>query len=227
MKGEKVVIPLSGGITSTTLLYYLNEKEFTVLPITFDWKQFEKTQAIEGIKRACSKLNLPLKTVDFGGIKDLLEGAREDHRVIMNRDLIYLSISMAYSLTSDCPLIYFPFYLMEPNSAGQYGEYVGLLRNTIETIAGKKLHLAYDFWMNEEYEIVELASVLGVDFNDTWSCYYNDEYHCGKCGGCLKRKEAFKRANITDTTIYEKTPLKENVIATEEISKENNKSKDA
>ena len=131
MKGEKVVVPISGGIVSTTLLYYLNEKEFTVLPITFDWKQFKKTKAIEGIKRTCKKLNLPLKIVELRSLKDLLENAREDHRVVMNRDLIYLSISMAYALTIECPLIYFPVYLTDLNHAPQIHDYAEILRNTI------------------------------------------------------------------------------------------------
>lgn len=207
MKDEKVIIPCSGGIVSTTLIYYLNEKMFTILPITFDWKQFKKTHALEGIKKVCKKLNLPLKIVDFAGIKDLLENANEDHTVIMNRDLIYLSIILSYALTIKCRLIYYPIYLTEPEQAPQIHNYAEMLKNMIETISGKKIHLAYDFIMNEEWELIQLADILGVDFDNTWSCVYNDKYHCGKCAGCTHRANSFYKANVKDPTKYQNPPL--------------------
>jgi len=47
---------------------------------------------------------------------------------------------------------------------------------------------------------------LGVDFAQTWSCYKGGEIHCGKCGTCVERREAFLRAGLTDPTVYEATP---------------------
>jgi 7-cyano-7-deazaguanine synthase len=43
---------------------------------------------------------------------------------------------------------------------------------------------------------------LGVDFVRTWSCYKGGEVHCGKCGTCMERREAFTQAGIADPTIY-------------------------
>ena len=47
---------------------------------------------------------------------------------------------------------------------------------------------------------------LGVDFAHTWSCYKGGDVHCGKCGTCVERREAFHRAGLTDPTKYEATP---------------------
>ena len=47
---------------------------------------------------------------------------------------------------------------------------------------------------------------LGVDFARTWSCYKGGEVHCGKCGTCVERREAFLRAGLVDPTKYESTP---------------------
>ena len=44
---------------------------------------------------------------------------------------------------------------------------------------------------------------LGVDFSQTWSCYKGGDIHCGKCGTCVERKEAFDLAGIDDPTVYE------------------------
>ncbi|RYG62672.1 7-cyano-7-deazaguanine synthase, partial [bacterium] len=43
---------------------------------------------------------------------------------------------------------------------------------------------------------------LGVDFSQTWSCYEGGEIHCGQCGTCVERKEAFADANVPDPTVY-------------------------
>jgi 7-cyano-7-deazaguanine synthase len=44
---------------------------------------------------------------------------------------------------------------------------------------------------------------LGVDFAQTWSCYKGGARHCGKCGTCVERREAFQVAGLVDPTIYE------------------------
>ena len=46
---------------------------------------------------------------------------------------------------------------------------------------------------------------LGVDFARTWSCYKGGAIHCGKCGTCVERREAFIEAGVPDPTVYEST----------------------
>ncbi len=46
---------------------------------------------------------------------------------------------------------------------------------------------------------------LGVDFARTWSCYKGGSIHCGKCGTCVERREAFAQAGLADPTEYAST----------------------
>ncbi len=46
---------------------------------------------------------------------------------------------------------------------------------------------------------------LGVDFARTWSCYKGGAIHCGKCGTCGERREAFAQAGVADPTVYAST----------------------
>lgn len=43
---------------------------------------------------------------------------------------------------------------------------------------------------------------LGVDFSRTWSCYKGGAWHCGRCGTCVERREAFLEAGVADPTDY-------------------------
>ena len=54
-------------------------------------------------------------------------------------------------------------------------------------------------------DIVTRGNVLGVDFSRTWSCYKGGEIHCGTCGTCVERREAFQVAGLTDPTEYLET----------------------
>ena len=51
-------------------------------------------------------------------------------------------------------------------------------------------------------DIAARGAALGVDFTHTWSCYKGGETHCGKCGTCVERKEAFALAKMEDPTPY-------------------------
>ena len=44
---------------------------------------------------------------------------------------------------------------------------------------------------------------LGVPFAETWSCYKGGERHCGRCGTCVERREAFHLAEVEDPTAYD------------------------
>jgi 7-cyano-7-deazaguanine synthase len=51
-------------------------------------------------------------------------------------------------------------------------------------------------------QIVSLGHSLEVPFEDTWTCYKGGDHHCGKCGSCRERKEAFEIAGVPDPTTY-------------------------
>ena len=54
-------------------------------------------------------------------------------------------------------------------------------------------------------DIARRGHEFGVDFSKTWSCYVGDETHCGECGTCVERREAFLLAGFSDPTTYVST----------------------
>jgi len=55
-------------------------------------------------------------------------------------------------------------------------------------------------------EIIKLGHSLGVDYQNTVSCYSADPQGraCGVCDACRLRKAGFMQAGINDTTRYQK-----------------------
>ena len=43
-------------------------------------------------------------------------------------------------------------------------------------------------------EIAKRGVALGIDYNETWSCYKGGDKPCGVCGTCREREEALRFA---------------------------------
>jgi len=69
------------------------------------------------------------------------------------------------------------------------------------TYAG--IELLRPFIADTKADIVTAGVALGVDFARTWSCYKGGAIHCGRCGTCVERREAFLHAGVPDPTEYE------------------------
>jgi 7-cyano-7-deazaguanine synthase len=65
-----------------------------------------------------------------------------------------------------------------------------------------RVELVTPFVERTKAEIVRRGADLGVPFEKTWSCYQGGEVHCGRCGTCVERREAFELAGVADPTQY-------------------------
>ena len=68
------------------------------------------------------------------------------------------------------------------------------------TYAGIELLRPFIGW--DKARIAAEGARLGVDFSRTWSCYKGGEVHCGRCGTCVERREAFAQSGVPDPTVY-------------------------
>jgi len=67
-------------------------------------------------------------------------------------------------------------------------------------VEGFRLEAPFITW--SKADIAKHGSEIGVDYAITWSCYKGEEIHCGRCGTCVERIEAFILAGVQDPTQY-------------------------
>jgi 7-cyano-7-deazaguanine synthase len=72
------------------------------------------------------------------------------------------------------------------------------------TYAG--VQLLRPFIAMDKSQIAREGAKLGIDYAQTWSCYKGESVHCGVCGTCVERREAFQLAGLKDPTTYAATP---------------------
>ena len=78
-------------------------------------------------------------------------------------------------------------------------------RTTIWRGTDRKVHLLAPFVDFTKAEIVKLGFEIDAPLELTWSCYKGGEKHCGLCGTCRERIEAFKLAGVHDPIEYTNT----------------------
>ncbi len=75
-------------------------------------------------------------------------------------------------------------------------------KQAVEGFGAPDLRLLAPFLSVDKTAIVRIGDELEVPFARTWSCYEGGELHCGACGTCVERREAFALAGVQDPTDY-------------------------
>lgn len=81
-------------------------------------------------------------------------------------------------------------------------DFMGAMADAIRLGTYADVALLRPFISMTKSEIARRGHELGVDFSMTWSCYVGGETHCGECGTCVERREAFLLARLKDPTKY-------------------------
>ena len=215
----KVVVLLSGGMDSVSALYDAKQKHEVVGAISFDYGSKHNHREIPFAAYHSRKFNIEHQVIhlDFVGElfkSDLLEsggqipdGHYEEETmkstVVPFRNGIMLSISAGFAESRDAEGLVIAAHAGDhaiyPDCREEFMKSMGdAIR--IGTFAGIKL--LRPFIAMTKTEIAARGHALGVDFSQTWSCYKGAPLHCGTCGTCVERREAFILAGVPDPTIY-------------------------
>lgn len=212
------VIVLSGGLDSTTLLH--EYKDRIALAVTFDYGSNHNEREIACARRQCALLGIEHIVIPLGFMGEyfkssLLAGAdaipdgnydsdNMKSTVVPFRNGIMLSVACGLAESRELK------HVLIANHGGDHAIYPDCRRPFIEAM---DLAMREGTYVNvsilapytdiSKADIVARGAKLGVDYSDTYSCYKGDERHCGTCGTCTERKEAFAIAGIPDPTRYE------------------------
>ncbi len=221
----KAVALLSGGMDSTTLVYSLRSQGFEdihCLSINYGQRHVKE---LDYAKRICHKLSMRHDIVDMSGITRLISSSAltgdtevpeghyaEDNMaqtVVPNRNMMMLSIAAAVAVTE------LREYVACAVHAGDHAVYPDCRPEFIEAMTsaimignegfgllGFPPLLTAPFLLKSKADIAYLGDRLHVPWEMTWSCYKGEHLHCGRCGTCVERQEAFALADVTDPTQY-------------------------
>ena len=216
MKNSLIV--LSGGMDSVTLLHEYASQ--IALAVTFDYGSNHNAREIEMARINCQELGIehiviPLKFMGehfksslLSGADDIPEGNYDDENmkstVVPFRNGIMLSVAcgLAESRELDTVMIanHFGDHAIYPDCRSGF---VDAMAKAMQEGTYNNMRLLAPYTNISKSEIAKIGKRLGLDYSKTYSCYKGGEKHCGKCGTCMERKEAFELAGMDDPTVYE------------------------
>lgn len=222
MSTKKTVLCFSGGLDSTVLLYHLLNLGYDVCCLSVNYGQRHKLELRKGVE-ITRLLKVTHRIVELGPSVDALfrgssqtdvsidvpEGhyAEESMKatVVPNRNMVLLSLATAWAVSLKAQ------YVAYAAHAGDHAVYpdcrpdfAAAMDSAIAHCDWNPPRLLRPFAVGiDKAAIVKLGGNLGVPFEKTYSCYKGGEKHCGLCGTCRERIEAFQLAEVPDPTQYD------------------------
>ncbi len=220
--GGKAVVLLSGGMDSVAVLYDTKQRADIVATLTFHYGSKHNDREIPFAALHSARLGIPHLVIplDFIGryfASDLLasggdipKGHYEEESmkktVVPFRNGIMLAIAAGFAESREADSLVIAAH------AGDHAIYPDC-RETFMQAMGEAVRvgtyagvaLERPFIAMSKAEIAVRGAELGINFAETWSCYVGGKTHCGECGTCVERREAFLVAGLADPTVYLRT----------------------
>ena len=218
-----VVAVISGGMDSATLAYLLADEGWQLRLVSFDYGQ-RHAKELDCARRLAAHLHSPHEVIDLRSVGTRLSGSAltdaevdvpDGHytdqsmrsTVVANRNAIFASVAVGLAVAASARAVALGVH------AGDHTvypdcrpEFVAALRHLAlvanEGFVTADFEVLAPFVEWSKADIASLGYKLDVPFADTWSCYRGGEQHCGRCGTCVERREAFVAAGVADPTPY-------------------------
>ncbi len=214
-----MVVLLSGGVDSVTALYAAGREHGVSAALSFHYGSKHNGREIPFAAHHAANLGIRHEVVDLGFVgrlfeSDLLEsgGAVPDghyeeesmkRTVVPFRNGIMLAVATGFAESIGAGGVVIAAH------AGDHAiypdcreEFMGAMGAAAKAGTYAEVEILRPFIGMDKAGIVGLGAGLGIDYAMTWSCYKGGVKHCGKCGTCVERIEAFVIAGIADPTQY-------------------------
>ncbi len=214
------VVVCSGGLDSVTLAYRLAAAGDELILVSFDYGQ-RHLKELDFAALAAERLEARHERIDLSPVGRHLTGSAltgeeavpEGHyaeanmavTIVPNRNAIMLSVAYGLAAAAGAGRVAAAFHggdhFIYPDCRPAFAEAFARMQElALDGYAEVALETPFLHW--SKAEIAAEGARLGVPFEETWSCYRGEDRHCGRCGTCVERREAFDLAGVADPTDY-------------------------
>ncbi len=217
----RTLVICSGGLDSVTLAHKTAAEGDLVGLLSFDYGQ-RHVKELECAAACARRLDVAHRVVDLRSVGAALSGsaltgdvdvpdghyAEETMRVtvVPNRNAIMLTVAFGMAAAEKAEAVAAAVhggdhFIYPDCRPGFVAAFQAMQDAALEGIARVRLWTPYV--TASKADIVRDGARLGVPFAETWSCYKGGLHHCGRCGTCVERREAFHLAGVADPTAYD------------------------
>ncbi len=216
----KTYVICSGGLDSVSLAHKVAAENELAGLISFDYGQ-RHSKELDFARAAAERLGVPFHLIDMRSIGAHLSGSAltddvevpdghyaEDTMkttVVPNRNAIMLTVAFglaaAQKADAVATAVHGGDHFIYPDCRPAFTEaFDAMQKQALDGYADVRLYTP--FVHEPKSAIVTEGAKHGTPFAETWSCYKGGDLHCGRCGTCVERREAFHLAGVADPTEY-------------------------
>ncbi len=208
---QKAIILLSGGLDSTTTLYYALNKGYQCFALIFDYGQRHKRElrsavaVAKGVKVPYQiiKIKLPWGGSSLLGTRGQVPGSRTMKEIgkgipstyVPARNTIFLSFALSYAEAIGAKMIFIGANAIDfsgyPDCRPDF--YKAFEKVIKEGTKAKKIKIITPLIHLTKSQIIKLGKKLGAPLDLTWSCYQGGKKPCGVCDSCRLRERGFRK----------------------------------
>ena len=223
---KSALVIFSGGLDSTTCLYWAVNNYSVVHTLTFLYGQRNKVEVeyakktVDLIKKAGKDINMHFFKIDLfqiGGsaltdrgiavpkkrtLKDI--GCGVPATYVPFRNGIFLSLAAAFAEKKDVDDVIGGWNTVDfsgyPDCREDFLKTMEKAINlgTKRGIEEKPIHVVFPLIHKSKMEIIKFGKEMGADYSYAYSCYEGKEIPCGECDSCILRKKGFTEAGFED-----------------------------
>lgn len=214
-----VVVLLSGGMDSVTALYEARQHHEIAGAVSFHYGSKHNDREIPFAAHHAGQLGVPHRVIPLAFMGELFKsdllvsggeipkGHYEEQSmkktVVPFRNGIMLSIAAGFAESLEAQGLVIAAHsgdhAIYPDCREDFMQSMG---NAIRLGTYAQVEVLRPFIAMTKAQIAARGHELHVDYAQTWSCYVGGEVHCGECGTCVERREAFLLAGVPDPTRY-------------------------
>lgn len=219
----KTVVLLSGGMDSVAAFHQVRRDHEVVAALSFDYGSKHNAREIPFARLHAARAGVEHRVIDLGFMNDcfasdLLRSGGEipdghyaeanmKRTVVPFRNGIMLAVACGFAESVEAEALAIAAHSGDHAIYPDCREpFMRAMAEAMEEGTYARIRLLRPFIDLDKAAVARLGAGLGIDFAETWSCYKGGELHCGTCGTCVERREAFLLAGLPDPTVYLATP---------------------
>jgi 7-cyano-7-deazaguanine synthase len=187
------------------LLYDLQAQGYDLHCCLFDYKQ-RHVQELTWAKHHAHRLRVPFTTIELPQLRGSILTDGSGGVIVPNRNAVLLSL--AVNLAVDLGAEQVAFAANSGDEADFPDCRMAFVQsyNIMLVTAGIPVEVVAPYIQKSKAWIANHGRNLGVNFNETWSCYKGGVQPCGECAACKKRDEALLSISATVQAMTVKAP---------------------
>lgn len=210
MTNKKLIILLSGGLDSLVSIPILKTEYTIEKALHFNYGQAPAKKEFIACKNICNHYGIELETIKLDWYEKISKNSalnqnnqnKSKSYWMPNRNGLFINIAGSYADALDCKYIAIGANAEEAKTYSDNSiNFINDANQLFCTSTKNQVKIIAPLIELNKNEIIKKAIELNTPLNLVWSCYKNEDKHCGQCPSCELLKKALienKKEDLID-----------------------------